>query len=224
MQAGCSSRVWRGQQEWNLGEQGLPGVWGLESRDPSRFLMEQHWSCLAVGKLQWSQHSPWEGVDWEPPRHLPCPSRECWDGEITTDIHFLSITWPGAVAWLCDLLHPLSRCWRLKAEDPEGAGKPKPLSLPALLFVSLPVLCADPSASPSLSGASPWLRSFLCSCCKSPGQVLDLSPPDRAAVPVTGGAALPAVCSSESKSQFVLPEGTAPQTPPRMGRAQPGRC
>lgn len=36
--------------------------------------------------------------------------------EITTEIHLLLITCLGVVPWLCDLPHPLSRWWILKAE------------------------------------------------------------------------------------------------------------
>lgn len=68
-------------------------------------------------------------------------------------------------------------------------------------------------------------RSFLCSWLQIPWPGLESvihrhSTP--AAAPLTGEPALPALCSSENKPQCVLPEGTAPQTPPRMDWAQPG--
>lgn len=34
-----------------------------------------------------------------------------------TDLHLLLIIWLGAVPWLWDLPHPLSRWWMLKAEE-----------------------------------------------------------------------------------------------------------
>lgn len=130
---------------------------------------------------------------------------QCWEEEITADVHLSSIPCLGVVPWPWDLPHPLSR-----QVQPHIPVTPCPAALPVPSLLS-----DDPSASPGPSGASQWLRSFLCSW-------LQISWPGVGSVLLllSQHNQLSLLCAPQQKNPVCAAGGNSPTNIPRMGLAQ----